>query len=48
MRLGFINIWGIGKTPVNKVNLIYNGNNESLRFTQEADKQVSGIKNIVF
>ncbi|EPQ06457.1 Sucrase-isomaltase, intestinal [Myotis brandtii] len=40
MRLGFINIWGIGKTLVNKVNLIYNGNNESLRFTQEADKQI--------
>ncbi|XP_036206938.1 sucrase-isomaltase, intestinal [Myotis myotis] len=43
MRLGFINIWGIGNTLVNKVNLIYNGNNESLRFTQEADKQILNI-----
>lgn len=41
MRLGFINIWGIGTTLINQVNLIYNGNNETLNFIQEADKQVS-------
>lgn len=44
MRLGFINIWGIGTTLINQVNLIYNGNNETLNFIQEADKQVSDIR----
>lgn len=44
MRLGFIDIWGIGTTLVNRVNLIYKENNASLNFIQEADKQVSDIR----
>lgn len=44
MRLGFIHIWGIGTTSVNKVNLIYDGKEESLKFTPEPDKKVSNIR----
>lgn len=44
MRLGFINVWGIGTTTVNEVNLIYNGNQESLNFTSEPTKEVSDIR----
>ncbi|CAD7690944.1 unnamed protein product [Nyctereutes procyonoides] len=43
MRLGFIIIWGKGKTPVTGVNLIYNGNTEAVKFTQEADKEILNI-----
>ncbi|XP_007446500.1 PREDICTED: sucrase-isomaltase, intestinal [Lipotes vexillifer] len=32
MRLGYIHIWGKEKTPVSEVNLIYNGNKESVNF----------------
>lgn len=48
MRLGFINVWGIGTTPVNEVNIIYNGNKESLKFTQEPDKEVSDTRKYFF
>lgn len=41
MRLGFINIWGKGKSPVNEVNLIYNGNKVAVKFTQEPNNEVS-------
>ncbi|XP_049723331.1 sucrase-isomaltase, intestinal [Elephas maximus indicus] len=40
MRLGLINVWGKGNTPVNEVNLVYNGNKEFLTFTQEVDKEI--------
>ncbi|XP_036301753.1 sucrase-isomaltase, intestinal [Pipistrellus kuhlii] len=43
MRLGFIDIWGIGTTPINKITLIYNGNIQTLNFTQEANKQKLNI-----
>ncbi|XP_047731217.1 sucrase-isomaltase, intestinal [Prionailurus viverrinus] len=43
MRLGFINIWGKGKTSVNEVNLIYNGNKVSVKFTQEANNEILNI-----
>ncbi|KAF3827276.1 hypothetical protein GH733_002762, partial [Mirounga leonina] len=43
MRLGFITIWGKGRTSVNEVNLIYNGNTEVVKFTQEPDKELSVI-----
>ncbi|KAK2496039.1 hypothetical protein MC885_013513, partial [Smutsia gigantea] len=43
MRLGFIDIWGKGKTPVKEVNMIYNGNKEPLKFTQEPDKEILSI-----
>ncbi|KAF6385497.1 sucrase-isomaltase [Rhinolophus ferrumequinum] len=43
MRLGFIHIWGIGTTSVNKVNLIYDGKEESLKFTSEPDKKILNI-----
>ncbi|XP_077017064.1 sucrase-isomaltase, intestinal isoform X1 [Tamandua tetradactyla] len=43
MRLGLIDVWGKGKTPVNVVNLIYNGNKQSVKFTQEADKEILNI-----
>ncbi|ELK15857.1 Sucrase-isomaltase, intestinal [Pteropus alecto] len=43
MRLGFINVWGIGTTTVNEVNLIYNGNKESLNFTSEPTKEILNI-----
>ncbi|XP_011379112.1 sucrase-isomaltase, intestinal [Pteropus vampyrus] len=43
MRLGFINVWGIGTTTVNEVNLIYNGNQESLNFTSEPTKEILNI-----
>ncbi|XP_073088235.1 sucrase-isomaltase, intestinal [Manis javanica] len=43
MRLGFIDIWGKGKTSVKEVNLIYNGNKEPLKFTQEPDKEILNI-----
>uniref|UniRef100_A0A8C0TM78 Sucrase-isomaltase n=1 Tax=Canis lupus familiaris TaxID=9615 RepID=A0A8C0TM78_CANLF len=43
MRLGFIIIWGKGKTPVTGVNLIYNGNTEAVKFIQEADKEILNI-----
>lgn len=44
MRLGFISIWGLEMTSVNAVNLMYNGNQESLRFAHEPDKKVSDIR----
>lgn len=44
MRLGFISIWGKGRTSVNEVNLIYNGNTEAVKFTQEPDKEVSDVR----
>ena len=47
MRLGFIIIWGKGKTPVTGVNLIYNGNTEAVKFIQEADKEVSDTPTIL-
>lgn len=48
MRLGFINIWGKGKTPVQQVHLTYDENTYSLQFTQEADKEVSGLRKYFF
>ncbi|XP_054432879.1 sucrase-isomaltase, intestinal [Pteronotus mesoamericanus] len=47
MRLGFINIWGIEMTSVNEVNLIYNGNKESLKFTHEQNKKILNIDMVV-
>uniref|UniRef100_A0A452QIN5 Sucrase-isomaltase n=1 Tax=Ursus americanus TaxID=9643 RepID=A0A452QIN5_URSAM len=44
MRLGSIHIWGKGKTSVNQVTLIYNGNTEVVQFTEEPDKEVSNIR----
>lgn len=43
MRLGFIHIWGIATTSVNKVNLIYDGKEESLKFISEPDKKILSI-----
>lgn len=43
MRLGFIHIWGIATTSVNKVNLIYDGKEESLKFIPEPDKKILNI-----
>nr|XP_001504613.1 sucrase-isomaltase, intestinal [Equus caballus] len=43
MRLGIINIWGKGKTPVQQVHLTYDENTYSLQFTQEADKEILNI-----
>lgn len=43
MRLGFIHIWGIATTSVNKVNLIYDGKEESLKFVPEPDKKILTI-----
>ncbi|KAM8771117.1 sucrase-isomaltase, intestinal isoform 2-T2 [Rhynchonycteris naso] len=43
MRLGFIHLWGIGKTPVIEVNLLYKGNKESVKFTQESNKEILNI-----
>ncbi|XP_037382547.1 sucrase-isomaltase, intestinal [Talpa occidentalis] len=43
MRLGFISIWGKGKTSVNNVNLLYNGRYETLTFSEEPDKEILNI-----
>ncbi|XP_036997134.2 sucrase-isomaltase, intestinal [Artibeus jamaicensis] len=43
MRLGFISIWGLEMTSVTEVNLIYDGNQESLRFTHEPDQKILNI-----
>ncbi|XP_066097514.1 sucrase-isomaltase, intestinal isoform X1 [Saccopteryx bilineata] len=43
MRLGFIHLWGIGKTSVIEVNLLYKGNKESVKFTQESNKEILNI-----
>ncbi|XP_058151204.1 sucrase-isomaltase, intestinal [Dasypus novemcinctus] len=43
MRLGFIHIWGKGPIPVTEVNLIYNGNKELLKFTQDTGKEILNI-----
>lgn len=44
MRLGFINIWGKGKTAVNEVILIYNGNREVVKFSEDLEKEVSDTR----
>lgn len=43
MRLGFINVWGKGNTVVQEVNITYKGNKESVKFSQEANKQILNI-----
>lgn len=47
MRLGYIHIWGKEKTPVSEVNLIYNGNKESVNF-ENPDLEVSDVKRRFF
>lgn len=47
MRLGYIHIWGKEKTPVSEVNLIYNGNKESVNF-ENADLEVSDVRRRFF
>lgn len=44
MRLGFINIWGIGTTNVTEVTLKYKGNQASLKFVSEPTQEVSDIR----
>ncbi|XP_064234957.1 sucrase-isomaltase, intestinal isoform X2 [Aotus nancymaae] len=43
MMLGFINVWGKGTTPVTEVTLIYNGNTNSLAFSQDSNKEILNI-----
>ncbi|XP_019573698.2 sucrase-isomaltase, intestinal [Rhinolophus sinicus] len=43
MRLGLIHIWGIATTSVNKVNLVYDGTEESLKFILEPNKKILNI-----
>ncbi|KAM5332711.1 sucrase-isomaltase, intestinal [Glossophaga mutica] len=43
MRLGFISIWGLQMSSVNAVNLMYNGNQQSVKFTHEAAKNILTI-----
>ncbi|XP_061049452.1 sucrase-isomaltase, intestinal [Eubalaena glacialis] len=42
MRLGYIHIWGKEKTPVSEVNLVYNGNKESVNF-ENPDLEILNI-----
>ncbi|XP_072477631.1 sucrase-isomaltase, intestinal [Notamacropus eugenii] len=43
LRLGYINVWGKDRTPVSKVELIYNGQREDLIFYEDS---VNGILKI--
>ncbi|XP_016017508.2 sucrase-isomaltase, intestinal isoform X1 [Rousettus aegyptiacus] len=43
MRLGFINIWGIGTTNVTEVTLKYNRNQASLKFVSEPTQEILTI-----
>ncbi|XP_045707250.1 sucrase-isomaltase, intestinal [Phyllostomus hastatus] len=43
MRLGSISIWGLEMTSVKAVNLIYNGNQESLNFAHESNTKILNI-----
>ncbi|XP_058412401.1 sucrase-isomaltase, intestinal [Diceros bicornis minor] len=43
MRLGYIDIWGKGTTPVTEVYLTYNENTDSVQFTEEADKEILNL-----
>ncbi|XP_036902604.1 sucrase-isomaltase, intestinal [Sturnira hondurensis] len=43
MRLGSISIWGLETTSVNAVNLIYNGNQESVTFTHLPSQKILNI-----
>ncbi|KAB1283121.1 Sucrase-isomaltase; intestinal [Camelus dromedarius] len=43
MRLGYIHIWGKEKTRVSEVNLIYNGNKESLNFIEDPNLEILDI-----
>lgn len=44
MRLGYVLIWGKEKTSVNEVNLIYNGNKETVPFVEDLNQEVSDIR----
>ena len=47
MRLGYIHIWGKEKNPVSEVNLVYNGNKESVNF-ENPDLEVSDVRKCLF
>ncbi|XP_075403992.1 sucrase-isomaltase, intestinal [Tenrec ecaudatus] len=41
--LGYIKVWGKGKTPVSSVNALYEGNTIQLKFTQDSAKEILNI-----
>lgn len=43
MRLGYVLIWGKEKTSVNEVNLIYNGNKETVPFVEDLNQEILNI-----
>lgn len=43
MRLGFVSVWGKGKTAVKNIILTYGGKTEALLFSQEEDKEILNI-----